>query len=151
MQTPLEVDGVTEERGLAIDRDRMASDHSHARVLEVAQQCVDRPVLDNYVGAHHQQDLRARRAQEDVDGRCLAFTPRLFDQANALVATGYVADDRDGRIVTAAGDHDELGDAARRELLAEHRPDGVGDVGFLVVSHDPDAARSVCWGLSAVL
>ena len=56
MEAPLQMDRVPQERRLGIDRDRMAADHSHAGILEVAQQRVDRAVLDQHVGAHHEQN-----------------------------------------------------------------------------------------------
>jgi hypothetical protein len=119
----------------------MSAHHPDARVVEVAQKCVDRSVLDQDVGAHHEQDRCCGCAEEEVDRRRLALALRLLDEADARVVVGDVAHDRDRSILAAACNHDELRDVARVQLLAEDRADRVGDVRLLVVGHDPDAAR----------
>ena len=41
---------------------------------------------------------------------------------------------------TPASDDDELSDLPCRHCLAKDAADGIGDVGFLVISHDTDTA-----------
>ena len=74
------------------------------------------------------------------DGRRLAGSILLDDETYSRILASERGDDV-GRPVGAATRHDDqLDQIAERGALLEDRLDRVGDVAFLVVGHDPDAA-----------
>jgi hypothetical protein len=106
----------------------------------MTQESVQRAIFNKEICAHKKQYGGACFTDEEVDCGCLPFTALLLDETHPRIPTRDAGDDLSGSVFAAAGDDYQLCNRARGDPLAKDAFNRIGDIRFLVIGHDPDAA-----------
>ena len=140
VQTPEQMHCITEEGVVVVDGDRLSADHADRRVLELLDERVDGSGRHDVVRVDKDEDRSSCGGDEEVDCRRLAGPTLLDDETYPRVLERECGNDVGRPVGASTRDDDQLDQLSERGLLGEDRLDRVGDVAFLVVCHEPDAA-----------